>query len=872
MHRLVSLAAALAATTWTLAPHDPTTDAALQRARFDWDRGDYVAALTTDQELLNGADAARVAEPIALQTGELFRTTELTTDGGYPAFSPDSRWLSFETGASIVAAEAQGIDRITHVRAMRSPRDDAFTLPGGNASFCPDGRHISWLRVEPTAEIRAAEADLSRAASSAERVPRLQALNRLIARDGRIMLRDTGTGHDEELNTGTLMKTSPICAAEASVLFAGAAAGDETAAQIYSVRTGASASASTEGAGFKIPRAIDAAGHTLIYQLPRLGPFRPPSAPAPRGAGSAAAGAAASFGILTAEGGATVVPGSAPALSRDGRFVAWVDRGNGESDQQRLMVASSADPKAATALHTGRERLDAPAFSPDGSRIAFQMMPREDWDLYVVGRDGTRETRVTREIQHDVAPQFLSNGRLLGAIGEPRHRRSYLYDLASTERTRLFHNNTVRTLAPEYAWVPDASGTKILIVAERDGNTVSPDRGVYLMDLDAKVTVDALRTRVASNLRAERQLREEGRRLFAPIAEDVKRTVANVSTARVYSYEKALFDFDSKHISRPGNRLASEYLFNTYASFGYTPEYQPFSPSGALGGQTANVIATLKGTVNPELIYVVSSHYDSVAVGPGADDDSSGTAALLETARALAGHPMPATIVFASFTGEEAGLLGSREFVRRAVEAHLKVAGALNNDMIGWANDFRLDNTIRYSNPGIRDIQHGAAIEFSNLITYDTVYYKNTDAAAYYEQYGDIVGGIGSYPLLGNPHYHQPHDLLETINHQLVAEVAKTTTATLMLLASSPSRLTGLEAEAAGGAANVSWTPSPEKDVAAYLVTWGMPDNPAAHSTRVTVPRASIPNAPAGTLVRVKAINAKGLEGWDWARAVVKPS
>ena len=91
----------------------------------------------------------------------------------------------------------------------------------------------------------------------------------------------------------------------------------------------------------------------------------------------------------------------------------------------------------------------------------------------------------------------------------------------------------------------------------------------------------------------------------------------------------------------------------------------------------------------------------------------------------------------------------------------MKVVGALNNDMIGWANDDRLDNTIRYSNAGIRDIQHAAAMQFSNLITYDALYYKNTDAAAYYEAYGDIVGGIGSYPVLGNPHYHQSHDLLE---------------------------------------------------------------------------------------------------------------
>src|SRR5262249_4191846 len=165
-----------------------------------------------------------------------------------------------------------------------------------------------------------------------------------------------------------------------------------------------------------------------------------------------------------------------------------------------------------------------------------------------------------------------------------------------------------------------------------------------------------------------------------------------------------------------------------YRSFGYEPEYQWFdvaargnaaagargaAPAAPAAGRTANVVATLRGTVNPEIVYVISSHYDSVEAGPGADDDSSGTAALLEAARVLAGHPLPATVVFASMTGEEGGLLGSREFVRRAVAAKMHVAAALNNDMIGWMNDERMDNTIRYSNPGIRDIQHGAAMLFT---------------------------------------------------------------------------------------------------------------------------------------------------------------
>src|SRR6185436_13322408 len=165
---------------------------------------------------------------------------------------------------------------------------------------------------------------------------------------------------------------------------------------------------------------------------------------------------------------------------------------------------------------------------------------------------------------------------------------------------------------------------------------------------------------------------------------------------------------------------------------------------------------------------------------------------MLEAARVLAHRPQRASIQFAFYTGEEAGLLGAREFARRARADSLKVLGALNNDMVGWQNDHRFDNTIRYSNDGLRDLEHAAALEFTNLILYDSRYYQSTDAQALFDVYGDIIGGIGSYPILGNPHYHQSNDVLETIDQRQVAEVAKTTTASLMLMASSPSRLRGL--------------------------------------------------------------------------------
>ena len=229
----------------------------------------------------------------------------------------------------------------------------------------------------------------------------------------------------------------------------------------------------------------------------------------------------------------------------------------------------------------------------------------------------------------------------------------------------------------------------------------------------------------------------------------------------------------------------------------------------------------------------------------------------------LARSPLPATVIFAFFTGEEAGLYGSREFARAAQEKKWRIAGVLNNDMIGWTEDHRLDDTIRYTNPGIRDIQHAAAFLFSRMITHDARYVRSTDAQAFYDAFGDIIGGLGSYPVLGNPYYHQPTDLLETVNHQLLAEAAKYNTAAIMMLASSPMpvkdlKITGLKSDAA----EAVWTPSPEKGVVSYVVTFGPGTSPEAASITVKEPRAALSGfrlkKGESLVVSVKAVTDRG--------------
>jgi hypothetical protein len=92
-----------------------------------------------------------------------------------------------------------------------------------------------------------------------------------------------------------------------------------------------------------------------------------------------------------------------------------------------------------------------------------------------------------------------------------------------------------------------------------------------------------------------------------------------------------------------------------------------------------------------------------------------------------------------------------------------------------------------------------------------------------------------------------------------------------MLLASSPSPVKELGVTGQpGGPAQVKWAASPERSVTGYLVAWGPPAAPLRNSIRVVRPTATIPAATAGMVISVKAVNARGLEGWDWARTTIK--
>jgi len=841
MMRALALILLLSAASRTLRAQEAaaaTMQAAFDSAGLDWSAGRYPDALARLERLLAAPGGAAVLEQAALLTGELYHTDSLAPDGRDLRWSADGRWAMWSSGA----AASRRIALLDVSRGRQAP----LVIPGRAAVFSPAGAELAYLAVRETPAIRALGAQIDSFTRSRDAAGILRSrteLTRLENESARIMIRDLRSGREREIRAPGLWRQSLAWTADGRSLFVvGGPTGEPGRSNIYALGRGAPVPV-VEGSGQRTGLLAAPGERYLVYQE---------------------AGNVVLRDLQS--GNADTFRARSYAASADGSTIAFVQRDSAAGYGLFLQrLASGGEP---VAILRSQRPIDNPALSADGSRVAYQIMPREDWEIHIVGADGKGDRRLTWDVQHDIFPRFLGNDRLLGVMGEARHRRSYVYDLATGTRRRLFHNNTVRTVSAEYEWAVSPDGSKVLIVAERDGDTISPERSVFLTDLSRRVTQPEVLARVRASLALERDLRDRGRRTFAPIEGRVREALAEVSVSRIYEYERDLYAFGTKYVTKPGNGQAIQYLAARLRAFGYEPELQWFEPMP--GVRSANVIARLRGSRDSSLVYVISSHFDSVEEGPGSDDNTSGTTALLEAARVMADRPQAATIEFAFFTGEEAGLLGSREYVRRAVAGGKRIVGALNNDMIGFANDERLDNTIRYSNDGLRDLQHAAAFLFTDLVTYDARYYKNTDAHAYYEQYGDIVGGIGSYPILGNPHYHQPHDVLETINHRLVAEVSRVTVASIMAMASAPSRLAGLKVERRPGGTAVSWTPAPETGVGSYVVAYGPPGNRFARQVTVTEPRVTLPDAPAGTVVSVRAAGEGGLQGWDWVRAVVK--
>ncbi len=140
----------------------------------------------------------------------------------------------------------------------------------------------------------------------------------------------------------------------------------------------------------------------------------------------------------------------------------------------------------------------------------------------------------------------------------------------------------------------------------------------------------------------------------------------------------------SRHKNQPSNDKAADYIKQKLDSYGLSTYDQWWSGTGR------NVYAVQTGTEFPNQQYIICAHYDDMPSGstaPGADDNASGTAAVIEAARILSGYSFPFTIIYALWDEEEQGLIGSDYYATQAANQGDSILGVINLDMIAWDSD-----------------------------------------------------------------------------------------------------------------------------------------------------------------------------------------
>ena len=284
-----------------------------------------------------------------------------------------------------------------------------------------------------------------------------------------------------------------------------------------------------------------------------------------------------------------------------------------------------------------------------------------------------------------------------------------------------------------------------------------------------------------------------------------------------------------------------------------------------------NVVATLKGVGNPERIYVVSGHYDSmcssptdaVCDAPGANDDASGTAAVVEMARVMSKYKFDATIIFMTVAGEEQGLLGAAYFAEQAKKNNWNIEAMFTNDIIGGVTTAKNSadrNSVRVFSEGVpsneteqeANTRRGTGGENDSASRQMARFIKET-ADLYSPKFGvkmvyrrdRYLRGGDHIPFLErgftavrftepNEDYDHQHqnvrtennkffgDTIEFVDFGYVANVTKINIASLARLAFAPARPknVGMVTTRLGNDTELKWDAVAESDLAGYEIVW----------------------------------------------------
>jgi hypothetical protein len=300
---------------------------------------------------------------------------------------------------------------------------------------------------------------------------------------------------------------------------------------------------------------------------------------------------------------------------------------------------------------------------------------------------------------------------------------------------------------------------------------------------------------------------------------------------------------------------------------------QPVAPRIPRPTPLTNIVATLPGDLpeNQQRYVIVSGHYDSICTNstnatddaPGANDDASGTAAVLEMARVMAPYRYHATLVFLCVAGEEQGLLGSAYFAEQAKQNNWRIEAMFTNDIIGGTtggNGVHNDRTVRVFSEGVasneteaeartrrsvggeEDSASRQLARFIKDVGERWVHGMKVTLVARRDRYGrggDHIPfnerGFAAVRFTEpNEDYHHQHqnvrtqagvvygDLPEFVDFRYVSNVARINAAALasLALAPAPPQNPGILTRRLTNDTDLQWNAVQEPDVAGYEIVW----------------------------------------------------
>jgi hypothetical protein len=264
--------------------------------------------------------------------------------------------------------------------------------------------------------------------------------------------------------------------------------------------------------------------------------------------------------------------------------------------------------------------------------------------------------------------------------------------------------------------------------------------------------------------------------------------VNQINESLLFHYHSELMKFGPRYKGSISCNLAAEYIYDAFQQMGLDVEFHEWRYGGF---HSKNVVATLYGTdSNSTAEYILCGHYDTVAVAPGADDDGSGTAAVLAIASVLSNYHLNHTIRFITFSGEEVGTYGSFSYARDASYRGDNIVAVLNMDMIGYASTTEGGRVLRFFPPErsgwIADYASLISEKYSDIIDMKIVTlpaYRGDDSQAFVD-YG--FDGVWIAHQDGYPWGHSPNDTADKLNWSYYVKVTKLMCAITAEIAQKP--------------------------------------------------------------------------------------